>query len=174
MSANRLLLIDAQISASLRIPDTRPALKTAAAVLAHSADSWFWLAGLALIWLLGPAAWRAEILLLIISITATAALVLLLKFVIQRPRPEGEWGQVYRGSDPHSFPSGHAARASLLTLLAFLLGCPWIGFGLILWTLLVILARIALGVHYLLDMIVGALIGLLSAAASFLIYQSLF
>ncbi len=173
MSSKRLLLIDAQISASLRIPDTRPALKTAAAVLAHSADSWFWLAGLALVWLLGPAAWRGEILLLIFSITATAALVLLLKFVIQRPRPEGDWGQVYRGSDPHSFPSGHAARVSLLTLLAFLLGSPWIGLGLILWALLVILARIALGVHYLLDMIVGALIGLANAAASFLIYQSL-
>jgi len=173
MSSNRLLLIDVQISASLRIPDTQPALKITAAVLAHSADSWFWLSGLALIWLLGPAAWRVEILLLMLSITATAALVLLLKFVIQRPRPEGEWGQVYRSSDPHSFPSGHAARVSLLTLLVFLLGSPWIGFGMIFWALLVILARIALGVHYLLDMIVGALIGLASAAASFLIYQSL-
>ena len=47
-----------------------------------------------------------------------AALVLVLKFLIRRRRPEGEWGGIYRQTDPHSFPSGHAARSVLIAVLA--------------------------------------------------------
>ncbi len=39
---------------------------------------------------------------------ALAVIVLAIKFSIRRRRPEGEWGAMYRKTDPHSFPSGHA------------------------------------------------------------------
>ena len=47
-----------------------------------------------------------------------AVMVLLIKFRIRRQRPVGEWGRIYRNTDPHSFPSGHAARAFLIATIA--------------------------------------------------------
>ncbi len=173
MDLNRYLAKDIELSQALQIPDSRQALKRVAAVFAHSADSWFWLAGLFLFWILGlPVPWP-QIALLILSILITATGVLLLKFLIKRPRPPGEWGEVYRKSDPHSFPSGHAARAVLLSVLTLLLGYPLVGLLLAVWAVLVILARIGLGVHYLSDTIVGGLIGLFSGSILFALYQFL-
>lgn len=157
-----LSTLDGSTSDLLRIPDQNNLPSKAAAVLAHSADSWFWLGGLAVLWFFGPADWRIEILVLIVSIVITAGFVLGLKFSVRRPRPEGEWGEIYRKSDPHSFPSGHAARAALLTTLVFLFGCYGLGSVFLIWTLLVSISRIALGVHYLSDILAGAIIGILS------------
>jgi membrane-associated phospholipid phosphatase len=53
-----------------------------------------------------------------VGLVIMAAAVILLKFSIRRPRPEGEWGQIYRITDPHSFPSGHAARSATLAVMA--------------------------------------------------------
>jgi undecaprenyl-diphosphatase len=161
MSIKTLLEKDHQLSQRTRIPEDNPGLKKAAAFLAHSGDSWFWGAALALLWFIGPADWRPQIVLLFIGILFTAVSVLILKFLIKRPRPEGEWGQVYRKSDPHSFPSGHAARAIMLTTITFLSGYVWIGAGMLIWTLLVDLSRVGLGVHYYTDILVGTGIGIL-------------
>ena len=97
-----------------------------------------------------------------LSILATAVLVLVVKFSVRRRRPEGEWGAVYRKTDPHSFPSGHAARAVLLAVLALGTGPAWLGVLLAIWAPLVILARVAMGVHSLSDVIAGALFGALT------------
>jgi undecaprenyl-diphosphatase len=86
---------------------------------------------------------------------------MLVKFSVRRRRPEGEWGAIYRKTDPHSFPSGHAARAAMLAMLAAGLGPSWFSLLLALWAPLVILARVAMGVHYLSDVLAGALFGLL-------------
>ncbi|MGB2895278.1 MAG: phosphatase PAP2 family protein, partial [Anaerolineales bacterium] len=97
-----------------------------------------------------------------------AVLVMTIKFTIRRSRPEGDWGAVYRKTDPHSFPSGHAARAATIAILA-LLWCPIaIGLALSLWALLVSLARIAMGVHYPSDILAGVLLGLTFGAAAHL------
>lgn len=156
---NELLKIDADYSQQVRIPDDRRGLKKAAAFLAHSGDSWFWGVGLALLWFLGPKDWRPQIILLFLGIIFTAITVLIIKFLVKRPRPEGDWGQIYRSSDPHSFPSGHAARATMLTVIMFLTGIWWIGLIMLVWTILVDLSRIGLGVHYLSDILGGTLIG---------------
>jgi undecaprenyl-diphosphatase len=91
-----------------------------------------------------------------------ALLVFAIKFLIRRPRPEGEWGAVYRNTDPHSFPSGHAARAALLALLVVALGPSWFTIVVLLWAPLVCLARVATGLHYLSDVFAGILFGLLA------------
>ena len=77
-----------------------------------------------------------------------------------RRRPEGEWGAIYRKTDPHSFPSGHAARAFLLPVLALATGPAWFVLALWIWAPLVGLARVAMGVHYLSDIVAGAAVGL--------------
>lgn len=167
---DRLLQIDAQFSHKIRIPEDKPGLKYAAAFLAHSGDSWFWGAGLALLWFVGPQSWRPQIALLFLGILFTAVFVLGLKFLIKRPRPEGEWGQIYRNSDPHSFPSGHAARATMLTLIILLSGLWWLGLIMLVWTILVDLSRVGLGVHYFSDILVGTLIGLVTGELAFFVY----
>lgn len=171
MNLESLLRQDQKISQRIRIPeeDDSRGMRAAAALLAHSADSWFWIAGLALFWVLGPSAWRPLARTLLISVFVTAACVLLIKFVIRRPRPEGEWGSVYRSSDPHSFPSGHAARTALLAVITLCSGPLWVGLTLTIWAVLVDYARIALGVHYLSDILVGTGLGLLFGWAALLV-----
>jgi undecaprenyl-diphosphatase len=162
-SIERILEIDEKYTQSLRIPEGRPVLKKTAAFLAHSGDSWYWGIGLALLWFVGPESWRPQIVLLFLGIVITALSVFIVKYSVKRPRPEGEWGQIYRRSDPHAFPSGHAARVSMLTLIMLLTGYWWIGLILLVWAVLVDLSRIGLGVHYLSDILGGSLIGVVMA-----------
>ncbi|MFO7945030.1 MAG: phosphatase PAP2 family protein [Anaerolineales bacterium] len=161
MVLKKLTRIDYTFSQRIRLPSNRPTLSRAAALFAHSADSWFWLAGLIILYPLASPNLKSILLKLIIGILVTAVFVLFLKMTIKRPRPQGEWGKIYRTTDPHSFPSGHAARAAMLSLLVFLLGPAWLGGVMVLWSLLVAAARIALGVHYLSDILAGISIGLL-------------
>ncbi len=170
MTLSGFLLKDAELSQRIQISDNQLVLKKTAALLAHSGDSWFLGALLAILWVIGPRSWRSNIQLLFIGIVFTAIAVLVLKFSIKRPRPEGEWGQIYRISDPHSFPSGHAARATMLTLLMLLSGSIWVGLLMIFWTLLVAAARIGLGVHYLSDIIAGTIIGATLGGLVFLFF----
>jgi len=170
MTFSDFLLKDAELSQRIRIPDNQLVLKKTASLLAHSGDSWFLGAGLALLWAIGPRSWRPNIQLLFIGILFTAIAVLVLKFSIKRPRPEGEWGQIYRNSDPHSFPSGHAARATMLTLLMLLTGNIWLGLLMISWTLLVTAARVGLGVHYFSDIVAGITIGAAFGVLVFLLF----
>lgn len=91
-----------------------------------------------------------------------AVLVLLIKFTIKRRRPEGQWGAIYRNTDPHSFPSGHAARTAMLAVIALALGPAWFGILMVIWAPLVSLARVWMGVHYVSDVLAGILLGIIS------------
>ena len=91
-----------------------------------------------------------------------AVLVLMVKFIVRRRRPEGEWGAIYRNTDPHSFPSGHAARAFMLAVVASALGPLWLAVMLWFWAPLVSLARVSMRVHYMLDVVAGLVVGLLA------------
>jgi undecaprenyl-diphosphatase len=170
MTLKDFLQKDVELSQSLQIPENKPVLKKIAAFFAHSGDSWFWGVGLVLLWIFGPQLWRPRIQLLFIGILITAICVLILKFLIKRPRPEGEWGQIYRSSDPHSFPSGHAARATMLTMLILLAGPFWLGLVMIIWALLVVISRIGLGVHFVSDILGGTILGILFGGVIFLVF----
>jgi undecaprenyl-diphosphatase len=155
----RLLALDANHSFRLRIAEKPGPARSLAILFAHSGDSWFWLAGLGLVWWLGPDAWQKRAAVMLVSTLVLAVIVMTIKFTVRRQRPAGEWGNIYRRTDPHSFPSGHAARAVLLAVLALGMGPIWFGLLLLLWAPLVVLARVAMGVHYLSDVLAGATIG---------------
>jgi len=155
-----LIELDAEWSRRLRVAEKPGALRTLAAVMAHSGDSWFWLIGLVILWMVGNEVWRWRALVLAISIVVMAVVVMAIKFTIRRRRPEGEWGAIYRNTDPHSFPSGHAVRAVMLAVLVISLGPIWMGVLLVIWAPLVGLARVAMGVHYLSDVLAGMVFGL--------------
>jgi undecaprenyl-diphosphatase len=161
--------LDARISERIRIAEQPGMLRTVAVILAHSGDSWFWLAGLGLVWWQGTDYWKHLALTLIIAILLTAGVVFLVKFTVQRRRPEGEWGKFYRSTDPHSFPSGHAVRAVMLVVVTLGLGPLWLGLILLLWAPLVGMARVAMGVHYLTDVLAGMVLGLLIGVVILLI-----
>lgn len=155
----RFLAWDERLSARLRVAEKPGFLRSAAAFFAHSGDSWFWLLALAVVWFAGDAAWKYRALVLAAGILVTAVIVLSLKFTFRRSRPEGDWGDIYRKTDPHSFPSGHAARAFLLPVLAWGVGPGWLFITLMVWGPLVALARVAMGVHYVSDIAAGIVVG---------------
>ena len=165
----QLLKWDAKLSKRLHINEDRKLFALILKIFAHSGDSWFWVAGLVIIWLVSQGEWRERALFFAVGLVVMASAVILLKFSIRRPRPEGEWGQIYRITDPHSFPSGHAARSATLAVLGIAFGPAWFAIALVLWAPWVGLSRVTLGVHYLSDVIagwvVGAVMGLIAIAA---------
>lgn len=160
MSFEKLLDLDARFSTRLRVAENPGGLRTTAMLFAHSGDSWFWAVALVLLGFMGNPFWKARAVSMGISILVTALLVLAIKFTVKRRRPEGDWGEIYRSTDPHSFPSGHATRSFMLAVLAVGLGPVWFALILLIWAPLVGLARVAMGVHYLSDVIVGAILGI--------------
>ncbi len=159
----RILELDDRLSERLRITNGSR-LRKAAAFFAHSGDSWFWMIGLVLVWLISfftTREWCYLCILMAACIVVQALFVLSIKFLIRRRRPEGEWGEIYRRGDPHSFPSGHATRAVMLAVIAIGFGPSWLAWVLVIWAPLVCLARIMLGVHYLSDILAGAVLGVL-------------
>ncbi len=128
-------------------------------IIAHSGDSWYCLGVLFLIWLFAKNEWRAITAAMGLGTFILAFIVLLIKFSIRRKRPVGEWGEIYRSTDPHSFPSGHATRVFFLASMAWSIAPLWFAIFLTIWAPLVAISRIQTGLHYLSDVIAGILLG---------------
>lgn len=85
----------------------------------------------------------------------------LLKNTLKRKRPPSaipSFSSVITASDEFSFPSGHTSGAFLLATL-FYLFIPAVGISLFLWSILVGLSRLVLGVHFPADILAGAIFG---------------
>jgi undecaprenyl-diphosphatase len=163
MSFRSLLELDARLSNQLRVAEKPGILRNFAAFLAHSGDSWFWALALILGWFFSNSAWKQWEVVEFFGILGLAGVVLVIKFLVRRERPQGEWGSIYRNTDPHSFPSGHAARSFLIAVTASALAPAWLAAILWVWAPLVALARVSMGVHYLSDVAAGAALGVIVA-----------
>jgi membrane-associated phospholipid phosphatase len=161
VSVEILRRLDARGTAWLRglPPDSRPA-RAAVAAIAHSGDSIVLVPLLALLWWLEGFARGGIALPLAAAFLLSVVFTTLVKYAVRRRRPKGDWGGMYRKTDPHSFPSGHASRTAAMAFLVLARGLPWPGLALAVWAVLVGFSRVALGVHYLLDVAAGYLLGL--------------
>lgn len=171
MDLELILQLDARLSDQMRVAEKPGALRNLAVFFAHSGDSWFWGAALILLWWFSNTFWKQWAIVMLAGISVLAALVMSLKFVVRRRRPEGEWGGIYRNTDPHSFPSGHAARAFLIAVIAAGLGPGWAALVLWVWAPLVSLARVAMGVHYVSDVVAGFIVGILMGLVVLQLHQ---
>lgn len=170
----RILELDRDWSYALRVAEKPGLRRNLGQFFAHSGDSWFWALAMFFLWLVSETFWKRWAFYEFFWIVLLALVVFPLKFLIRRQRPAGEWGAIYRNTDPHSFPSGHAARAFLIAALAVFLGPAWLAVVLCIWAPLVALARVAMGVHYLSDIAAGAILGILVAVLGWGISEGLF
>jgi len=134
--------------------------------LAHSGDSAVVLPILGFAWWYGGFRPEGAIAAAVAAVLAAMATAGLAKLIFRRARPEGEWGAVYRRLDPHSFPSGHAARTLALGLAVFITLGPGPGLLLVAWSAAVGLSRVALGVHWPSDIAAGWALGLVAGLVS--------
>lgn len=169
MKLDALVEFDHRVSSHLRLGPEHGFWWKLSTLMAHSGDSWFNLPVLILVWLIDRGQWHNLAAIQVLGICGVALIVGGIKLIFRRQRPAGEWGGVYRKSDPLSFPSGHAARVALLTVLVWNLAPVWLAVIFLIWAGFVCLARVTTGVHYLLDVIGGVLVGIIGAQSLLLI-----
>jgi undecaprenyl-diphosphatase len=128
-------------------------------VIAHTGDSVVWLAGTALAYALGQGDWVEGGRRVFLATSIGGLSVWALKQFFRRRRPTGEARGLYLSLDAHSFPSGHAGRGACCVVILTPLLSPPLHLGLLLWLGALCLARVALGIHYVLDVLVGSVVG---------------
>jgi undecaprenyl-diphosphatase len=158
---HRPVALDHKLSARLAIPRQARFLRLLALIAAHSGDSPLWLGGAlaAMIW--GNVAWWGFGGRVLAGTLVAGSATTVLKWIFRRQRPPGDGMGFYSRFDRHAFPSGHAGRCACLAVLLVPL-LPLRGIApLVLWVALVGLARVALQVHFVSDVVGGWLAGLL-------------
>jgi undecaprenyl-diphosphatase len=157
---HKFVSLDREISACLAIPREARSLRLLALIAAHSGDSPLWLIGaiVALIW--GNGAWWGFGGRVLVGTLAAGVATTVLKWLFRRRRPPGDGLGFYSRFDRHAFPSGHAGRCACLAVLLAPLLPLWGIAPLASWVLMVGLARVALQVHFVSDIVGGWMAGL--------------
>jgi undecaprenyl-diphosphatase len=155
----RLVSFDMAVTAPLMIPADRKLLRGAALALAHSGDSLVWAVLFLAAWFLGGPPWRARVILAVAGFVVAELGTRIVKMSVRRPRPAGTSGAIYRRTDPYSFPSGHAARAVMLCMISGFFGPPAAFAAMLIWSPVMVFCRIAIGIHYVLDIAAGLVMG---------------
>lgn len=125
----------------------------------------------------GVLAWRAgrrrAATVCVATMAVGGVLGVALKLVIARPRPA--WGNPVAAEVGYSMPSGHALNAALGSALLVVLAWPWLrargrtalaAATAATVTAVAMLDRMVLGVHYLSDVLAGAVLGTVMAVAA--------
>jgi membrane-associated phospholipid phosphatase len=156
---SRLTTFDAAASAALTIPETRRVPRMAALLFAHTGDSPVLAVLLLGAWFLAGKQWRASVLLTVIGLLLAQIVTAGIKAAFKRSRPRGTEGKIYRRYDPYSFPSGHAARAAMVCILSVMFAPLPVLVAVLVWSPIMLLSRIAIGIHYVFDVVAGAVLG---------------
>ena len=128
--------------------------------VARSGDAIFWLAAAAgMFFLLRTPTWQEVALRLVQAIVGAGIVAAGLKRIIRRRRPDGPPDGLYPIHDRYGLPSGHAVRAAAIATALSPLIPDWLTAALALWAAAVALSRVLLGVHYLLDVLSGIVLG---------------
>lgn len=152
---------DVALSAQLSVAEKKGWRRTLAIIVTHSGDAPFLILLLAGLLVFGSPEWQLRALTLGLVDVISLIVSQIMKYAVRRPRPEGEWGKIYRKTDPHSFPSGHSARGGSIGLAALLISPIFFGLPMLIWGAAIAYSRVAMGVHYLADVIGGYLLGLI-------------
>jgi undecaprenyl-diphosphatase len=172
---DRFLAIDAAFSKKLVLP-LGSGWRRLARLVAHLGDGPIVFGGLAIFYLLrrfwqSPYLYRVGLSIFLIVLTAMVV-VTLIKFVVRRARPAPPGEFVTFQYDAYSFPSGHAARmAALAVSIAFF--CPTFSLVMAAIALGVAMARVAVGIHFISDIVVGLAVGAIVAWADIQILEYL-
>lgn len=158
-SWEQLLEWDKRESRRLRLPEGARWPRRLASLGAHSGDGAIWLPLALALSLLGRGRWRRAAMSALAAILLAFPLVTLIKRATSRERPrEVGPSSVLGAYDRYAFPSGHAARVAGIAAVT---ACRFPGWGLLAipWALTVVLCRVALGIHYLSDVLAGLGLG---------------
>lgn len=111
---------------------------------------------------------------MLVGLLLDIVIVALLKAYVRRRRPMPATDTLVIGPDKFSFPSGHATRAFYVLVfftklfpLSIIFWMPITA-----WAVSVVLSRLILKRHYLLDVVAGSIIGILEALFLGLIWIS--
>jgi len=99
----------------------------------------------------------------LIAFAFQVPIYLLSKNLIKRKRPssDDDINPIITPPDRYSFPSGHCASSTLLTLIINQY-MPYLTMYFVIWMLIIFISRVGLGLHYLSDCIFGAALGFIS------------
>ena len=132
-------------------------------------DGWLWyLVIVCLPWAGGASGPSASVRMIAVGIVDLIVYKIIKRW-ISRPRPYCTCPEIRacaRSLDEFSFPSGHTLHSVAFSLI---LTVYYPMFAFVVWplTALIAISRVVLGLHYPSDVIVGALIGAITAAVSF-------
>ena len=104
----------------------------------------------------------------IIAFAFQIPIYIFIKNLVKRDRPSDaikEIKQIVNPPDKYSFPSGHCSSSMLLTLIINQY-FPYLTMYFCVWMVIVFISRISLGLHYVSDILFGALLGFLSFYAA--------
>ncbi|NRB42702.1 MAG: phosphatase PAP2 family protein [Pseudomonadales bacterium] len=144
-------------------------------VISHTGDGYMYLAiGMIAMFLDTPHS-KLFVMATLIAYLIEVPSFILLKHLFKRNRPyvdiKGSYYSI-EAADKFSLPSGHSAAAFLMMNMIALYYPAFWAIALV-WAVLIGLSRVILGVHYLSDIIAGALLGTVSAIVAVSIVNGL-
>lgn len=159
---NHLRALDTSLSTRLTLTEEAGLRRTVAVLGAHLGDGPLWFVIAAIAFWLGDETTRHSALLAAVTTTSAGMLTTTLKFLMRRDRPREAAGFYSTKYDRYSFPSGHATRVACLATVLSHQFPYWavVSYALALY---VALCRVAMGIHYVFDVLVGLAVGFLAS-----------